>query len=55
VLQALIQDEIDRVRDSATWAASYAAMEEDRMMLNELSGRWKQVSQGLRGGTGPGA
>lgn len=54
VLQGLIQDEIERVRDDATWAASYAAMEEDRMTLNELVAQWERVSRSLRGENGAG-
>lgn len=54
VLQGLIQDEIDQVRDSAAWADSHAAMEDDRATLSQLSAQWKQVMRSLRTGNGAG-
>lgn len=49
VLQGLIQDEIDAVRDSDAWANSNAAMEEDRATLTALSAQWETVVVSLNG------
>jgi hypothetical protein len=54
VLQGLIQDEIDQVRDGAAWAGRHAAMEDGRATLTRLSQQWEQVQQSLRPEGNPG-
>lgn len=43
VLQRLIQDEIDAIRDPALWSDAVLAMEAERSTLQLLSERWPQV------------
>lgn len=44
VLQNLIQDEIDAIRDEDLWAESNGQMEEDRELLTKMSDNWDAVS-----------
>lgn len=45
VLQGMIQDEIDSVRDLETWGQSLADMEEDRDTLKKLAEKWGKVKE----------
>lgn len=43
VLQTLIQDEIDWVRDDERWDAASLAMEKDRAVLREVADHWSDI------------
>jgi hypothetical protein len=47
VLQRLIQDEIDAVRDLDLWGQSNETMEDDRATLRALSEQWDRVAASL--------
>ena len=50
VLSTLVRDEVLRVRDETAWGAALAREERGREELKEVSGRWSDVQDYLRGG-----
>lgn len=49
VLEQLIQDEIDALRDEDRWAENIRRMEQDQVTLRLLAQRWTDVEQFLKG------
>lgn len=47
VLQGLIQDEIDSLRDGGLWAEAERTQDQDKAMMQSLAARWDEVTEYL--------